>query len=254
MLKTRIIPVLLHRGRQLIKSHQFNSWRSTGLVLQAAKLHQARGVDELFILDIGATPDRRRPDFNLVKELTNDCFMPITIGGGIRTEDDIHDVLANGADKVVVGTAALEYPLFIERAAKHFGSQAIAIALDTHTSRVVVECGHRATNLSIIAAAHQVEALGAGEILLTDIERDGTLSGYNLDLIAAVSSAVKIPVVAAGGAGSYQHMAEALKAGAHAVAAGAMFQFLDCTPKEASKFLFKCGFSVRNDYEKNMCL
>jgi imidazole glycerol-phosphate synthase subunit HisF len=241
MVKSRVIPVLLHRGRNLVKGVGFNSWRNVGHALQAAKIHQAREVDELVVLDI----DAKSPDVEFAKALTEDCFMPLTIGGGVRHINNVRDLLANGADKVCFGTAATNFEL-IDATAKKFGSQAIVVAIDADESGFAhIKNGSTPLNYHAYALAQEVESAGAGEILLTSIPRDGTLQGYDLELIERVASAVNIPVIAAGGAGKYEHMAEALRCGAHAVAAGAMFQFTEATPREAATWLADAGFNMR---------
>lgn len=245
LLATRVIPVLLHRGQQLVKGKRFDSWRSVGHALQAVRVHQARGVDELICLDIAATASGRGPDFDLVRAFAEDCFMPLTVGGGVRSIEDIRSLLANGADKVAIGAAALRNPWLVEAAAKRFGAQAVVVAIDVWQGRVAVQNARFVSAADPVTYAKQMEALGAGEILLTAADRDGTLEGYDLDLIRAVTDAVSIPVVAAGGCASYADMAEALRAGAHAVAAGALFQFTDATPKGAARHLAREGFPVR---------
>ena len=235
-LAVRIVPTLLVRGRQLVKGKQFNAWRSVGHAVQAVRIHQARGVDELVILDIAATQEGRGPDLQLVEELTRDCFMPIAVGGGVRTVEDVRALLKAGADKVVIRSAGL--PL-IEEVSKVVGSQAVVYALDV---------GENAQTWDISLAysrAAAAENRGAGEILLTRMEREGMMQGYDLDLIKHVSNAVSIPVIAHGGCGSYQHMLEAIEAGADAVAAGALFQFTDSTPAEAAQYLAKRGIETR---------
>lgn len=234
-LAVRVIPTLLCRGRTLVKGKQFNSWRSVGVVAQAVRIYQARGVDELVLLDIGATPEGRGPDLQLVEELTAGCFMPLAVGGGVRTVEQIHDLLRAGADKVVVRSAGVA---FVEKAAKVVGCQAIVAALDV--------CGLTGPNgFDWIAAAQRWADAGAGEIMLTRMDREGTLEGYDLELINKVSAAVDVPVIAHGGCGTYEHMHQAIQAGASAVAAGAMFQFTDATPRGAVEYLARKGVEVR---------
>lgn len=237
-LATRIIPTLLCRGRQLVKGKQFNAWRSVGVVAQAVRVYQERGVDELVLLDIGATPEGRGPDLRLVEELTAGCFMPLAIGGGVRTLEDVRALLRAGADKVVIRSAGIE---FARAAAKVVGRQAIVAALDVYGLH-----GEPWVNgFDWRAAAQRWARAGAGEILLTSVHHEGTMQGYNLELISAVSRAVDVPVIAHGGAGTYQHMLEAVRAGASAVAAGAMFQFTDATPAGAARYLAEHGVETR---------
>jgi len=217
-LATRIIPVLLKRGDSLVKGKQFNPQRVVGHPLQAARIHSAREVDELMLLDVGCY----EPDFKMVKRLTDSCFMPVTVGGGIRSLDDVHGLLTGaGADKVAVRCCSA----LITEIADKYGSQAVCAVMNW-----VGGCSP--TRYSRI-----LEERGAGEILLQCVERDGMMEGYDLDMIRKVSLAVNIPVIASCGCGTYQHMVEAVKAGASAIAAGAFFQFTDNTPKGAAEYL-----------------
>lgn len=234
MLAVRIIPTLLHRGETLVKGKQFQSWRSVGHVQQAARIHAMRGVDELIILDIGATPEGRHPDFALVEKLTDGNFCPVTVGGGVKTVEDVKLLLRAGADKVAIGKCAVNNYFFLRAVASAVGSQAVVASLDVRNG-----------SWWIAESAALLESRGAGEILLTSIDREGMMEGYDLDLIKAVSEAVSIPVIAHGGCGTYQHMLEAIQAGASAVAAGAMFQFTDNTPRGAAEYLAAKGIEVR---------
>lgn len=242
MLATRIIPTLLHRGDTLVKGKQFQSWRSVGHVQQAARIHAMRGVDELCVLNIGATPAGKGPDFLLTQKLTEGNFSPVSIGGGIRTVEDVKLLLRAGADKVVICTEAV--PL-IKEVAKAYGNQAIVAAIDVKDGKVAWNCGQYQADMAAVTYAVALEDFGAGEILLTSIDREGLMEGYDLKTIEAVAMAVSIPVVAHGGCGSYEHMYEAIQAGASAVAAGALFQFTDCTPKGAAEYLKAKGVEVR---------
>lgn len=242
-LAARIIPTLLARGEQLVKGSRFDSWRSVGHVLQAARIHAARGVDELIVLDITATPEGRGPNLALVEKICEAMYTPVTVGGGVRSVQDVRDLLKAGADKVAIGTNA---PIVIWAAAAKFGSQAIVAAVDAVGPGVAWQCGRAVTEeVSPVAWAQKCAAEGAGEILLTSIDREGTMEGYDLDLIRKVSAMVSVPVIAHGGCGTYAHMREALEVGAAAVAAGAMFQFTDSTPRGAAKYLSRAGLEVR---------
>lgn len=236
-LAKRIIPTLLCRGRQLVKGVAFNSWRSVGLVAQAVRIHQARGVDELVLLDIAATSEGRGPDLKLVEELTKDCFMPIAVGGGVRTVEDVKALLRAGADKVVIRTGGAE---LVRAVAPVVGCQAIVAAVDAKPTNHGGGMYRWARN-----TAKEFQEAGAGEILLTSVMREGTMTGYDLYLIQDVSQAVTIPVIAHGGCGTYKHMLEAIEAGADAVAAGAMFQFTDQTPRGAAEYLQAHGVETR---------
>jgi imidazole glycerol-phosphate synthase subunit HisF len=251
VLKVRVMPTLLHKDVGLVKGVAFDSWRRVGSAMQAVKVYNMREVDELVFLDISATQEGRAPDFRLIDELADECFMPLTVGGGIRTIDDVGHLLKVGADKVAVNSAAIEAPEIISKIAERFGAQCAVVSIDVRrTDRGETEAftrsGTRATGRDPVELARQAESLGAGEILLTSIDRDGTMTGYDLDLIRAVSEAVSIPVIASGGAGSYEHMAAALReGGATAVAAASMFHFTEQTPLGAKKYLREAGFHVR---------
>lgn len=244
-LATRIIPTLLCRGRQLIKGKRFDSWRSCGLAAQAVRIHQARGVDELVLLDIGATPENRGPDLHLVEELAQVCFMPLAVGGGVRSLEDVQKLLASGADKVVIGTALFEDPYLATKIADRIGRQVLVAAVDVKDGVVWTHCGRVAHKSHPAAYCEVLQIMGVGEILLTSIDREGMMEGYDEALIAQVADRVDLPVIAHGGAGSYEHLALGLTAGASAVAAGSLFQWTDATPQGAAQYLDKHGFTVR---------
>jgi cyclase len=237
MLATRVIPTLLCRGRQLVKGKQFNSWRSVGLAAQAVRIHQQRGVDELILLDIAATPEGRGPDLDLIRELSDILFCPLTVGGGVRSIDDVHALMEAGADKVAIKTAAYKDPSLVRKIADRFGSQAIVVAIDHDYQGDPYQ--------SPWQEAQWFERQGAGELLLTSVEREGTMHGYDLEEINAVTVNVGIPVIAHGGCSGYEDMHNAIQAGASAVAAGALFQFTDCTPRGAAEYLKSRGVEVR---------
>jgi cyclase len=226
----------------MVKGTRFNAWRSVGLAAQAVRIHAARGVDEVCLLDIAATPEGRLIDPELVSELADSLFVPLTVGGGIRTAEDARRLLRAGADKVVVGTAG---PRAISEISMKVGSQAVVAACDDRNGRAHVRCGNASTHQSALGWARSCYQHGAGEILLTAIDLEGTMQGYDLYLIGRISEALPIPVIAHGGAGTYQHLLEALEVGADAVAAGAMFQFTDQTPRGAAAYLCEHGLEVR---------
>lgn len=250
MISKRIIPVILCRGRQMVKGIRFNSWRSVGVAAQAVRVHQMRGVDELVLLDIGATEAGRGPDLELVSELATTCFMPLAVGGGVRNLHDVHMLLRAGADKVVIGSAAIDSSV-VRDAARVVGSQAIVVSIDVKAGVVHGRCGTKPYHsspdepLGPETWAIEVQQMGAGEILLTSVDSEGTMRGYDLNLISRIARLVNIPVIAHGGCGNYEHMYEALRAGADAVAAGAMFQFTDATPAEAARYLAGRGIETR---------
>ena len=219
--------------------------------LQAIKVYNLREVDELVFLDIRATPEGRQPDFDMVDELADECFMPLTVGGGVRTVEDVERLLQVGADKIAINTAAVESPELVERIARRFGSQCAVVSIDARrlpagTYEVYTHCGRVATGRDPVSVAKDLEASGAGEILLTSIERDGTMTGYDISLTRMVSDAVRIPVIASGGAGRYADMKSVLfEGGASAVAAASIFHFTEQTPREAKRYLQEQGFPVR---------
>jgi len=251
MLKVRVIPTLLYKDFELVKGAGFDSWRRIGSVMQAVKVYNLREVDELVFLDIGATRQGRSPDVALVDEIADECFMPLAVGGGIRTVDDVRRLLQVGADKVVVNTAAVEQPGLVREISSRFGAQCVVVSLDARrhadgSYEVWTRSGTKPTGRDPVSLAREAEQQGAGEILLTSIERDGTLTGYDLELTKRVSSAVSIPVIASGGAGKAADMALALsEGGASAVAAAAAFQFTELTPLEVKRHLKAEGFPVR---------
>jgi cyclase len=251
MLKIRVMPTLLFKNFGLVKSVQFDSWRRIGSVMQAVKVYNLREVDELVFLDISATPDGHPPDFETVDEIADECFMPLTVGGGVKSVADVRRLLQVGADKVAINSAAVENPELIQAAAQQFGSQCVVISIDVKkhsngTYEVFTHAGTQPTGKDPVIWAKEVESLGAGEILLTSIDRDGTMTGYDTELTKNISHAVSIPVIASGGAGSYQDMASVLLEGrASAVAAASIFHFTQQTPLEAKHFLNGLGLNVR---------
>ncbi len=251
MLKIRVMPTLLFKNFGLVKSVQFDSWRRIGSVMQAVKVYNLREVDELVFLDISATPDRHPPDFETVDEIADECFMPLTVGGGVRSVADVRRLLQVGADKVAINTAAVQNLELIQAAAQQFGSQCVVISIDVKqhsngTYEVFTHAGTQATGKDPVSWAKEVESLGAGEILLTSIDRDGMMAGYDIELTRKVTQAVSIPVIASGGAGSYEDMAVVLQeGGASAVAAASIFHYTQQTPLEAKHFLKSQGLNVR---------
>ena len=264
MLAVRIIPVLLSRGFNLVKGKQFQSWRSVGHVRQAVKIHQSRGVDELILLDISASPEERSPDFNFISDITEECFMPITVGGGVKNTNDVRRLLSAGADKVTIGTSISKDISILTECAETFGSQAIVASVDYSSVKVNgfedkrncvhVLCGRdpilivnddQDTPMHPMDWAIYCQEHGAGEILLTSIDREGMMEGYDLEMIKMVSEAVTIPVIANGGGGTYEHMFEAIKSGASAVAASSMFLFTEQTPRGAAEYMSKRGVETR---------
>jgi cyclase len=255
MLKVRVIPTLLWKDVGLVKGVSFDSWRRVGTAMPAIKVYNTREVDELILLDITATRDGRDPDYQSLAELTSECFVPLTFGGGVRSLDTIRKVLQSGADKVAINSAAYENPDFILEASQKFGAQCIVASLDFRRSESGrAECfthsGTRSIGKDVAEWAVELERLGVGEILLTSIDKDGTMKGYDIEVIRKVSESVRIPVIASGGAGNYEDMYSALQDGkASAVAAASIFHFTEQTPREAKKYLAQKGIFVR-DYQQ----
>ena len=251
MLKVRVMPTLLFKNFGLVKGVRFDSWRPIGSVMQAIKVYNMREVDELVFLDISATREGRPPDFETVDEIADECFIPLTVGGGVRRIDDVGRLLQVGADKIAINTAAIQTPELIRLVADKYGSQCAVASIDAKKLpngqyEVFTHSGTRATGKDPVTNAREVEALGAGEILLTSIDRDGTMAGYDIELIRDVSNAVSIPLIASGGAGNYEHMASAIIQGkASAVAAASIFHFTQQTPLEAKCFLRERGINTR---------
>jgi cyclase len=253
MLKVRVIPTMLWKDVGLVKGVRFDSWRRVGTLMPAVKVYNNREVDELMLLDIEAMRAGRAPDYAVVEEIAAECFVPLTVGGGVSSIDAVRGLLRVGADKVCINSAAYDDPMLVRAAAHRFGAQCIVIGIDARrTESGDYEClshsGTRATGKGVMAWAKEVERLGAGEILLTSVDRDGTMEGYDLDLIERVSAAVRLPVIASGGAGNYGHMNEAISRGAAAVAAASIFHFTEQTPREAKRFLKANGIAVREPY------
>jgi imidazole glycerol-phosphate synthase subunit HisF len=251
MLKIRVMPTLLYKEFGLVKGERFHSWRRTGSAMQQIKVYNLREVDELVFVDITASLNSREPDYELIDDLADDCFMPMTVGGGIRTIDHARRVLQVGADKVSLNSGAVSDPQLITQIAERFGSQCVVVSIDYKQHEdgryeMFTHSGTRPTGLDPVDFALRAQVLGAGEILLTSIDRDGMFTGYDVDCIRRVSDAVSIPVIASGGAGSYEDMRVAIVDGkASAVAAASIFHFTHLTPLEAKKYLASAGLPVR---------
>jgi cyclase len=252
MLKVRVIPTLLIREVNLVKGPAFDSWRAVGSPMQAVKVYNRRDVDEMIVLDINATPTKGEPDYDQVSVLAQECFVPLTVGGGVTSLEAIRKLLQAGADKVAINTHAYSEPDFITEAAARYGSQCVVAAVDYRTHQdgrleCYAGCGRLPMGRDPVSWARELERLGAGEILLTSIERDGVMTGYDLATLRSVSAAVSVPVIASGGAGNYEHMRAAVQdGGASAVAAASIFLFTEQTPAEARRTLGAAGIPVRS--------
>ncbi|HXE56778.1 MAG TPA: imidazole glycerol phosphate synthase subunit HisF [Gemmatimonadales bacterium] len=248
-LARRIIPCLDVAGGRVVKGVHFEALRDAGDPVEQARRYDAMGADELVFLDISATPEERATTLEMVSRVAEAIFIPFTVGGGIRSVEDAGRALRAGADKVSVNTAAIREPALVSSLARSFGSQCVVAAVDVRRVggryTVMAAGGREPTPLEAIEWIRRLEALGAGEILLTSMDRDGTRAGYDLPLIRAAADAVRIPVIASGGAGTLEHLAEALDAGAHAVLAASIFHFDGCSLPEARAYLRSRGFEVR---------
>ena len=250
MLTKRIIPCLDVMEGRVVKGQNFVNLRDAGGPVENAKAYEEQMADELAFLDITASHEARKTIVHVVEEVANEVFMPLTVGGGIRSLDDIRDILLAGADKVTINTAAIERPEIITEASEMFGSQCICVAIDAKAKgdgfEVYTYGGRRPTGVDAIGWAHKVEALGAGEILLTSMDRDGTRIGYDIPLTRTISEAVTIPVIASGGVGTLAHLYEGLVDGkADAVLAASIFHYREYSVIEAKKYLRERGVSVR---------
>ena len=251
MYAQRIIPCLDIKDGRVVKGINFVDLRDAGDPVASAKAYEIAGADEIVFLDITATSDSRNTVADLVRRVASEVFIPITVGGGIRTVDDIRAILRAGADKVSLNSAAVKNPRLITDGAEAFGSQCIVVAIDAKRRcdkswEVYTAGGRIPTGLDAIEWAAQAESLGAGEILLTSMDRDGTKSGYDIELTAQVSSRVNIPVIASGGAGNYSHFYDAFTIGkADAVLAASLFHYNEIPMPELKKYLSCRGISVR---------
>lgn len=254
MLTKRIIPCLDVKDGRVVKGVSFVELRDAGDPVEAAKAYEAQGADELVFLDITASHEKRKTIIDIVEATASNVFMPLTVGGGIRTLDDIKELLRAGTDKVSLNTSAVEDPGFVRRASERFGSQCIVVAIDaklrssspTPQWEVFTHGGRKARGLDVIEWAKKVEALGAGEILLTSMDKDGTKDGYDLGLTRAVAEGVSVPVIASGGAGSLEHIYDAFVSGkADAALAASIFHFGVFTIPQTKEYLLKRGVAVR---------
>ena len=250
MLKIRIIPCLDVKDGRVVKGVNFEQLRDAGDPVEQAVIYDRAGADELCFLDITASHEGRGTLLDVVRRTAEVCFMPLTVGGGVRTLEDIRNLLLAGADKVSINTAAVDRPEFVKEAAEKFGSQCIVAAIDAKKGEngfeVFTHGGRRATGIDAIAHAKKLVAYGAGEILLTSMDRDGTKIGYDLPLTRAMADAVSVPLIASGGVGTVQDLVEGVKQGhASAVLAASIFHFGEVSIAEARKALADAGLPVR---------
>ena len=257
MLKTRIIPCLDVKDGRVVKGVRFVDLADAGDPVEAAKAYDAAGADEMCFLDITASHEGRGILVDVVARTAEVCFMPLTVGGGVRTLEDIRTLLRAGADKVSINTAAVKDRNFVKAAAHKFGDQCITVAIDakrvsaTHAPprwEIFTHGGRQATGIDALAFAEEVVSLGAGEILLTSMDRDGSKAGYDIALTRAVADRVTVPVVASGGVGTLEHLVEGIRDGhASAVLAASIFHFGEFTIPQAKQYLCAAGIAVRMD-------
>lgn len=231
MIRPRVIPALLLKGQGLVKTVKFKDPKYLGDPINVVRIFNDKEVDEIALLDITATPENRGPQFDVLKDIASEVFIPLAYGGGIRSMEDVRTLLSIGIEKLIMNTSAVENPSLIRETADHAGSQAVVVSMDVKKNflgkyEVFTHCGQKKTGLDPVKHAVEVERMGAGEILLNSIDRDGTMQGYDLELVRKVADAVNVPVVACGGAGNLAHVAEVIRQGhASAAAAGSMFVF-----------------------------
>ncbi len=251
MVSKRIIPCLDVKDGRVVKGVQFVNLRDAGDPVEVAKKYSEQGADEITFLDITASHEKRKTMIDVVKRTASEVFVPLTVGGGLRTVQDVRELLLAGADKVAINTAAIAEPEFVRRASARFGSQCIVVAIDARRKEgggweVFTHGGRNPTGIDAGGWAAKMESFGAGEILLTSMDRDGTEDGYDLSLTAAISETVGIPVIASGGAGELEHLLEALERGcADAVLCASIFHYGKYSISEAKEFLAERGVVVR---------
>ena len=257
MLKIRVIPCLDVKDGRVVKGIKFEQLRDAGDPVEQAMIYDAAGADELCFLDITASHEQRGTLLDVVRRTADVCFMPLTVGGGVRTLDDIRALLKSGADKVSINTAAVSNRKFVHEAAEKFGDQCIVVAIDAKKVskpgeperwEIFTHGGRNPTGIDAVAYAREVVALGAGEILLTSMDRDGTKQGFDLGLTRAVSDAVTVPVIASGGVGTLDHLVAGIRDGhASAVLAASIFHFGEFSVRQAKQHMARAGLPVRMD-------
>lgn len=253
MLKCRVIPCLDVKDGRVVKGVNFVDLKDAGDPVESAIAYDAAGADELCFLDITASHENRGTILDVVRRTAEACFMPLTVGGGVRTTEDIRNLLLAGADKVSIMTAAVHNRDFVREAAEKFGSQCVVVAIDAKKVapgrwEIFTHGGRKPTGIDAVAYASEVAALGAGEILLTSMDRDGTRAGFDLDLTRSIADAVSIPLIASGGVGGLDHLVEGIRDGhATAVLAASIFHFGEYTIRAAKEHMQQAGLHVRMD-------
>jgi imidazole glycerol-phosphate synthase subunit HisF len=257
MFKVRVIPCLDVKDGRVVKGVNFVNLRDAGDPVEAAMAYDAAGADELCFLDITASHENRDTMFDVVRRTAEACFMPLTVGGGVRTTDDIRKLLTSGADKVSINTAAVNRREFVKEAAEKFGDQCIVVAIDAKSVRrpggsdrweIFTHGGRNATGIDAIEYAQEVVSLGAGEILLTSMDRDGTRQGFDIPLTRAISESVQVPVIASGGVGNLDHLIAGVRdGGATGVLAASIFHFGEYSIRQAKEHMARAGLPIRLD-------
>ena len=250
MLKNRIIPCLDVKNGRVVKGINFVDLKDAGAPVEQAKIYSDGGADEICFLDITASNENRDTIYNVVKDTSKKCFVPLTVGGGVRSIEDINKLLNYGADKVSINTAAVQNEEVVIQSSKKFGSQCIVVAIDAKKNgdlwEVFTHGGRNNTGINAIEFAKKMEKCGAGELLITSMDRDGTQAGYDIDLMSKISSEVNIPVIASGGVGNLDHLVDGIKLGkANAVLAASIFHYGKYSVKEAKQYLDSKGIPVR---------
>jgi len=251
MISKRIIPCLDVKDGRVVKGVQFLNLKDAGDPVEIAKKYSIEGADEITFLDITASHENRNTMIDVVKRTASEVFVPLTVGGGVRTLDDVRNLLLAGADKIAINTAAVKNPQFVKDAAEKFGSQCIVVAIDARSKsddewEVYTHGGREPTGIDAVEWAGTMESLGAGEILLTSMDKDGTKDGYDLKLTKAVSRKVKIPVIASGGAGNIEHLYDGIEEGeADAVLVASIFHYGEYTISETKEYLKNKGLTIR---------
>ena len=249
MLKNRIIPCLDVKNGRVVKGINFVDLKDAGDPVEQAKIYSDGGADEICFLDITASNENRDTIYDVVERTSKNCFVPLTVGGGVRSVEDINKLLNYGADKVSINTAAVQNSEVVVESSKKFGSQCIVVAIDAKKSgenwEIFTHGGRNSTGINAIEFASKMEGCGAGELLVTSMDKDGTQSGYDIELMKIISSNVNIPVIASGGVGTLEHLAEGIKSGASAVLAASIFHYGTFSIKEAKQYLASKDIRVR---------
>lgn len=253
MLKKRLITTMLWNGNTLVKGNNFINSRRAGSPITTIRIYNSRDVDEILFLNITKSTSREKFDYNFIRQLTDECYVPITIGGGVKKIYEITDLLFAGADKILINTEAYNNLNLINEAAKKFGSQTIVLGIDYKKLNKKNVCyshsGKKNQKIDPLSWAKKCVDYGAGEIILTSIDHDGLMQGYDLEFLNKFTNEIKVPVVVSGGAGNYDHFLEAFNNGASAAAAASIYHFTEKTPNEAKRFLLEKNISVRKNFD-----